>query len=277
MNPKILVFLGFMGLSITFLAVAIFLPLGILFVVPKFLFLILAVLFDVLAFASRYYTYLLLPLVKQRTRHVVISDQSAYWLATTGECIIRKEAEEFVATAYINIPFYFSSTEMSDEQKQRFTNQISRLVGLSRDPVRFSTELYLMNKDDYIQQLKETINQIETEEANLLESNGSTQQIDHVRGKLSMWKKMLENVANGTSFELGSFASVSASGGKEFEAITLVQQKARELMNGIATTLGVPPSLAVGTEILKYVEPEYLIPFSTITEQITRNIQEQVS
>ncbi len=277
MNPKILVFIGFMALSLTFLALAVFLPLGILFVVPKFLFLLLAVLFDVVAFASRYYTYLLLPLAKQRTRRVVISDQSAYWLATTGECIIRKDADDFVATAYINIPFYFSSTEMSDEQKQRFTNQISRLVGLSREPVRFSTELYLMNKDDYIQRLKDTINEIENEEATLIGTNGSKQQLEHVRGKLEMWKKMLENVANCTSFELGSFAAVSAKGGKEFEAITLVQQKARELMNGIATTLGVPPNLVVGNEILKYVEPEYLIPFSTITEQITRNIQQQVS
>lgn len=277
MNPKILVFLGFIGLSIAFLGIAIVLPQGLLFLLPKFIFLILAVIFDILAFASRYYTYLLLPLAKQRTKHVVISDQNAYWLASTGECIIRKETDEYIATAYINIPFYVSSSEMSDDEKLRFTNQISRLVGLSREPVRFSTELYLMNKDEYIQRLKDTINQTENDEANLVEKNGSQQQLDHVRGKLAMWKKMLDHVGEGTSFELSSFAAVSAMGGKEFEAITLVQQKARELMNGIATTLGVSPNLVVGNEILKYVEPEYLIPFSTVAEQINRNMQQQVS
>lgn len=275
MNPKLLVFMAFMGISVVLLALAVVLPQGILFIIPKLLLLILAVLFDVLAFASRYYTYLLLPLSRQRRRDVVISDQNAYWLASTGECIVRKDGEEYSATAYINIPFYISSSELNDDEKMRFTNQVSRLVGLSREPVRYTTELYLMNKDDYIHTLKDSISQIENEEAKLVEAGAPIGQLDHVRGKLSMWKKMLENVANGTSFELSSFATITARGAKEFEAITLVQQKARELMNGIATTLGVPPNLAVGNELLKYVEPEYLIPFSTVAEQISRNLNQQ--
>lgn len=277
MNPKMLVFIGFMALSLAMLGIAVILPIGILFVVPKLIFLILAVLFDVLAFASRYYTYLILPLVKQRKRHVIINDQSPYWLSTTGDCIVRKEGDDFIATAYINIPLYISASEMSDDDKLRFTTQVSRLVGISKEPVRFTTELYLMNKDEYIQKLKDTITSIENDEAKLVEAKAEEQQLEHVRGKLSMWKKMLDNVANGISFELGSFAAISAKGVKEFEAITIVQQKARELMNGIAATLGVPPSIVVGNEILKYIEPEFLIPYSTITEQISRNIQQQVS
>ena len=277
MNQKILVFIGFMFTSLAFLGIAVLIPQGIIFVVPKLIFLIIAVALDVLAFASRYYSYLLLPLAKQRKKDVIISDQNPYWLATTGECIVRKVADDFIATAYINIPLYVSASEMSDEEKQRFTNQVSRLVGISREPVRFTTELYLMNKDEYIQKLKDAINDINNEEAKLVEENASDQKLEHVRGKLSMWKKMLDNVSAGTSYELSSFASVSAKGVKEFEAITTVQQKARELMNGISTTLGVPPNLVVGSEILKFVEPEYLIPYSTITEQITKNIQRQVS
>lgn len=277
MNPKVLVFIGFLGLSLALLGVAVIIPEGLYFALPKLLILALAVLADVLAFASRYYTYLLIPLTKQRSRSVVISDQSPYWLASNGECIVRKEGDDYVATAYINIPLYVSATEMNDEEKLRFTNQVSRLVGISKEPVRFTTELYLMNKDEYIQKLKDSINLVESDEAKLIENKGTEKEIEHVKGKLSMWRKMLENITTGTSFELGSFAAISAKGGKEFEAITIVQQKARELMNGIAATLGVPPSLVLGNEILKYVEPEYLIPYSTITEQISRNIQQQVS
>ncbi|MGD0729490.1 MAG: hypothetical protein ABR981_05430 [Candidatus Micrarchaeaceae archaeon] len=277
MNPKVLIFMAFMFVSLMFLGLTVVLPQGIIFVIPKLIFLILAVFFDVLAFASRYYTYLIVPLAKQRSKNVIISDQSPYWLASTGECILRKEGDDFIATAYINIPLYVSASEMTDEEKERFTNQVSRLVGISKEPVRFTSELYLMNKDDYIQKLKETINLINNEEAQIIEKKGSEQELEHVRGKLSMWKKMLDNVSKGTSYELGSFATVSAKGSKEFEAITLVQQKARELMGGIAATLNVPPSIAVGNELLKYVEPEYLIPYSTITEQISRNIQQEVS
>ncbi len=276
MNPKILVLIGFVGLSLGLIALAIALPNGPIYEIPKMIMLILAVLFDVIGFASRYYTYLIMPLVRQRKRRVVISNEAAYWLSPTGDCIVKKEADDYIATSYINIPLFVSASEMSDADKLKFANQVSRLVGISKDPVRFSSELYLMNKDSYIEKLKDTINQIEEEEATLAQGGAPENQMEHVRGKLSMWRKMLDNVSNGVSFELASFASVSAKAGKEFEAIEIVRQKARELMNGIATTLGVPPNVIVGDDILKYIEPEYLIPFTTITEQITRNIQQQV-
>lgn len=273
-----MVFIGFLGLSVAMLGLAIAMPNTIYFVAPKLLLLILSVLFDVLAFASRYYTYLILPLVRQRKRHAVINEHTAYWLSTTGDCIVKKEGDDYIATAYINIPLYVSASEMSDDDKLMFASQVSKLVGISRDPVRFTTELYLMNKDEYIQKLKENIVEIEDEQAKM-SSNKKTppNELEHVKGKLSMWRKMLDNVSNGTSFELNTFATISAKGTKEFEAITMVQQKARDLMNGMASILGVPPSIVVGNELLKYIEPEYLIPFTTITEQISRKIQQQVS
>ena len=277
MNPKVLVLIGFMSLSLAFIGIAVVLPKGTLFVVPKLLFLALAVLFDIVAFASRYYTYLILPFAKQHRRNIVISDQTPYWLSSTGESIIRKEGQDFVATVYINIPLYVSASEMTDEEKARFTTQVSRLVGLSKEPVRFTAELYLMNKDTYIQKLKDTISRIEDEEAKLVAQKSTGAELEHLRGGISMWRKMLDNVSAYTSYELGTFAAVSAKGIKESEAITFAQQRARELMSGIGTVLGVSPNIVVGSEILKYVEPEYLIPYSTITEQIERNVRQGVS
>ncbi len=276
MNPKVLILIGMLVLSVLFLSMAVLLPTGILFVVPKLILLILAVIFDVLAFASRYYTYMMMPFANQRSKNIVISDQPPYWLSSTGESIIRKEGDDFLATVYINIPLYVSASEMSDEDKVRFTLQVSRLVGLSKDPVRFTSELYIMNKDSYIQKLKDTISGIENEEAKLAEQGKAGPELEHLRGGLSMWKKMLENVSIETSYELGTFASISARGSKESEAITFAQQKARELMSGIGTTLGVSPNIVIGNEILKYIEPEYLIPYSTITEQIAMNVRREV-
>jgi hypothetical protein len=91
-----------------------------------------------------------------------------------------------------------------------------------------------------------------------------------------MWHHMLDSVSKTTSFELVNYASVSASGEKEFEAMTAVQQKAREIMSAIAAVFGVSPSIMTGTTILRFVEPEYLIPYSTATEQITKSIREEV-
>ncbi len=277
MNPKVLVLLGFMALSLAFLGIAAVLPSGALFVVPKLLCLVLAVVFDIVAFTSRYYTYIIIPFVKQHKRNIVLSDQTPYWLSSTGESIVRKEGEDFVATVYVNIPIYVSASEMTEEEKQRFTTQVSRLVGLSKEPVRFTAELYLMNKDAYILKLKDTISKMEDEEAKLVEQKSDSSKLEHLRGGISMWRKMLDNVSAYTSYELGTFAAVSAKGGKESEAITFAQQRARELMSGIGTVLGVSPNIVVGSEILKYVEPEYLIPYSTITEQIERNVRQEVA
>jgi hypothetical protein len=69
---------------------------------------------------------------------------------------------------------------------------------------------------------------------------------------------------------------VSAVGSKEYEAVSIAQQKAREIMSGIGSVFGVTPSIITGPGLLKFVEPEALIPFSTVTEQINKEVQEQV-
>ncbi|MDE1833055.1 MAG: hypothetical protein KGH58_01410 [Candidatus Micrarchaeota archaeon] len=276
MDKKLLVFLGLLGLSFILLLIASFIPLSIATDVVKLLILAVAVVANVLAFSSRYYLYMILPLFQQRTRNITLSDQSPYWLSSTSDSILRKEGDDFLATVYINIPLYRSATEMSDEEKLDFAQQVSRLVGISKEPTRFTTQLYVMNKDSYIQKLRDTITMVEEEEAKLVASNAAQSEIERVRGKSAMWRKMLDNVGRGSSLELSSYAALSARGGKEFEAISMVQQKARELMSGIGATFGVSPNIVLGNELLKFVEPEYLIPFSTISEQITKNIQEEV-
>ena len=276
MEKKIFVLLGLLTLSAIFLALAASLPGGLLFNVIKIPLLIIALVLDVLAFSSRYYTYLMLPLFDQRKQNVVLSAEQPYWLSTTSDSIMTKQGDDFVATMYINIPLYISSTEMSDEEKLAFSKQVSSLVGISKEPVRFTTELYVMNKDSYIQQLRDMISGVENEESALEQKGASPNDLERARGKLSMWRKMLDNVSKATSLELVSFASLSARGTKEFEAINLAQQKAKELMSGIGALLGVSPNIVTGNDLLKFVEPEFLIPYSTISEQISKNIQEQV-
>ena len=276
MEKKVFVLLGLLALSAVFLALAASLPGGALFSIIKIPLLLIAMVLDVLAFSSRYYTYLMLPLFNQRKRNVVLSTEQPYWLSTTSDSIMKKDGEDFIATMYINIPLYASSTEMGDDEKIAFSKQVSSLVGISKEPVRFTTELYVMNKDSYIQELRDTISSVENEESALAQKGASQSSLERVRGKLSMWRRMLDNVSKGTSLELISFASLSARGTKEFEAINLAQQKSKELMSGIGALLGVSPNIVTGDGLLKFVEPEFLIPYSTISEQISKNIQEQV-
>jgi hypothetical protein len=273
-DSKTLSFLALVGASFVFLALAIVLPHSLDIV--KLLMIILAVVADVTAALSRRYSYIIVPMLTQRRRNVVLSNEEPYRLSTSADSILQQHGDSYTATVYISIPLYSSSTEMSDDEKMAFTRQVSRLVGISKDPTRFTTSLYVMNKDTYIQQLRDTINNIEAEESNLVQEGAPQAKVERVRGKLSMWRKMLDHVSETTSLELASFAAISAVGSKEFEAATIAQQKARELMAGIGTTMGVSPSIVTGNALLTFIEPEFLIPYSTVSEQISKGIQEQV-
>ena len=275
-DSKIFVFICLLGVSFVFLAIALSLPNGALMYAVKFILLLIAVVVDMMAFASRRYSYLMVPMLRQHTRNVVLSSEDPYRLSSSTDSIIRQNGDTYTATVYISIPLYSSSTEMNDAEKIEFTRQVSRLVGISKEPARFTAGLYVMNKDSYIQQLRDTINNVESEESKLSQTSAPQDDIERVRGKLSMWRKMLDHVSSTTSLELASFASVSAVGSKEFEAATIAQQKARELMAGIGATFGVSPSIVTGTDLLKFIEPEFLIPYSTVSEQISRGIQAQV-
>ncbi len=269
-------FLGLIIVSAILLGIVMLAPSLIIPAYIKIIIFIIALLFDAMAFTSRYYSYILSPLFKQHKKHLVLSNENPYWLAQSGDTILKKSGEDFIATVYISIPVYRSATEMGDDEKLDFAQQISRLVGLAKVPTRYTTELYVMNKDSYIQKLKETITMTENEEAELQSHDAPKNELDRVRGKLAMWRNMLDSISKGYSFELSTYITVSATGSKEYEASSLAQQKARELMSGVGSIFGVPPSIITGTDLLRFVEPEYLIPISTVTEQISKNIQEQV-
>lgn len=275
-ETKIFLFMGFFAISLLLVVFAISLPVATVGSLVKIVLLLVALILDMAAYASRYYSYLILPVLKQRTRRIVLSNEDAYWLSTTGDSIIHKEGEEFIASVYIKIPLYRSATEMTIEEKLEFTKQISRLVSLSNNPVRFTTQLHIMNKDDYLATLRSAIGSAVTEQAEMLNRTVSESESERIKGKSSMWQHMLDNVSESVSLEQLSYATVSAKGSKEFEAVSMAQQRAREVMSGISAILGVSPSVITGNLILRFVEPEYLIPYSTVSEQITKSMREEV-
>lgn len=277
MENKIFVFLALFGVAIFIILIAVSTPTSALPPNIKAVMLAIALVFDMLAFSSRYYGYLMAPVVKQRKRDIVLSNENAYWLSTTGDSILHKEGDKFIATVYVRIPVYLSATEMNNDEKMSFTKQFSRLTTLSRDPIRYTSQMHVMDKDSYIRKLRDTIGEVESNEARLVAGEKVEEPEDRIKGKANMWHRMLDKVSGVPSFELISYASASGRGEKEFEAITAAQQRARELMSAISSVFGVTPSLVTDQEVLKLVEPEHLIPYSTVSEQITKSLREQVA
>lgn len=273
METKLLVFLVLIVGAFAAMMVAVSLPHMLILAPIRIILIVVAGVLDVGAIASRYYTYMIMPLLQQRKKEVVLSDETPYHLSSTGDSIVRKEGTEYFATAYVSIPLYRSASEMGPDEKISFAQQVSRLTTILKTPVRFTTEMYVMNKDSYIATLRQAVDKAENEEARLTqEKDTEPKMLNRVKGELTMWRNMLESVSSSPSFELVTYAAIAARGYKEYEAVAAVQQKASELMAGIGAQLGVSPGIVLGEELLKFVEPEYLIPYSTVSEQINENL-----
>ena len=238
----------------------------------KIIIYILAIFLDVLAFATRYYTYIMMPLFKQRKRNITLDVQEPYWIAGSNDAIVRKIGEEFIATTFILIPLYRSATEMSVDEKLSFGAQIGRLISINTEPVRYSTQLHVMDKEAYLSSIRDSLNMSENEIIELTQKNAPQHELDNAKGRATMWRNMMERMSIEQSFELMLYASVSASGTKEYEATSIVQKRARDLMSGISSTLGITTSIITGNEMLKVIEPDHLIPYSNVRKQINANI-----
>lgn len=276
MDTKIMMFLGMLLLSFIFMAVAIAAPEGGSMGPVKLLLLLAAMAFDVLAFASRYYSRYITELLKQHRKSIVLSAEDAYRLSATGESVVARKGELYVATMYLSIPVYVSGTEMTPEERLDFGKQVGRLISINKEPVRYTTQMRVMNKDFYIESIHEMITTTEDEVLKLTERHGDESEIERLKGRIEMWNNILSSAGSSQSLELVTYAAVSGSGASELEATTAVQQKARDLMSGISATLGVVPLLAVGDELIKLLEPEYAVPFTTVSEQISKRIEEEV-
>ncbi len=274
MDRSIIAFIVLLALSLIVAAVAIAMPIHLLPSAAKVFIILIALAIDIFALMNRYYYFIFVPALTQRSQRVVLSEEPPYTLAESGEAILRRTAAGYTATVYINIPYYRSATEMRPDEKLEFARQVGRLVGMRQEPVRFSTSLHLMDKEGYITEIKNAIAEAETERSSAPPNDKLA--VGIAEGKAEMWRNVLAHIVKEESLEMLSIAAVSADGGKESEAIELAQHKASEIISAIGANFGVTATLVTGEGLSKVIDPEYLIPYTTVREKIEEQIIEEI-
>lgn len=228
---------------------------------------IIALIAAVLAFATRYYYYLYAPVLRSKSGSVVLDPDDAFYMSQNGNAILVRKDNLIYATSFIKVPVYSSSTEMNDEQKFNFSNVFSRMVSISKTPIKVTSQLYSINKDDYIARVTSRLNEAEARyNAIQLDKNASKPQLDRIKGEVTMWHNLLDSVSKANSQALDVYAAVTVFGGTEEEAMNMISLKADEVAAGISATVGVSASVVTGADMLVLVEPEYMIPPTTISE-----------
>lgn len=228
---------------------------------------VVALVATLVAYATKDYFFLFDSMLHMKNMTAVIDGNDPFYMAPSGDAIVVRRGEEVYATAFVKVPIYSSSTEMADEDRYNFSLLFARMISISKTPMRVSSQLHPINKDDYIARINAKLNESEVRYNTLQgDKTADPKALDRVKGEVTMWRNMLDNVSRSNSQELEVYASITAIGGSEEEAINLVAIKADEIAAGISATLGITATIVTGDEMLVFIEPDYMIPPTTISE-----------
>ncbi len=229
---------------------------------------------DIVGFSTKYYDYFLISLLKMKNRTVVLSEEPAFRISPDDNAIIKNTPEGVYASSFVNIPIYKSATEMDDQTKLEIVTSFTKLLSLSKEPMKFSTILYVVNKDEFVQEVRKKLDETEAKYAEISQTNqGATNpELERIRGEATMWRNLFDNITKVKSNELANIIMVTAFGGNEDEATALAEQKAEEISAGASALFGVNAYIMSSKEFLKFVEPENLMPLETVSEEIKEKI-----
>ncbi|MGC9037251.1 MAG: hypothetical protein ACP5IK_00860 [Candidatus Micrarchaeia archaeon] len=230
---------------------------------------------DLVGFATKYYDYFLIPLLRMKNRTVVLSEEPAFRIAPDDNTILKNVPGGVYASAFINIPIYKSATEMDDGMRLDIATTFSKILSLSKEPMKFSTILYVVNKDEYIQEIRNKLDEAEAKYAQLNAQSApgvANPELERAKGEATMWRNLFDNISRVKSSALANIIMVTAFGGNEEEAIAIASQKAEEIAAGVSALLGVNAYIMSSKEFLKFIEPEELMPIGTISEELKEKI-----
>lgn len=233
---------------------------------------ILALLLSILSFGMKDYSYLVEPLMRMKGRTLVLDANEPFYLASNGKSIVIRQGSLIYATSFIKIPIYTSSTEMSDDERFNFATAFSKAISISSVPMRLSSQLHLINKDEYLKVITDRLNEVEDRYNSILADKSAPKtSIDRVKGEVNMWHNLLDSVSKANSQSQVAFVTVTSLGGTEDEAVNIASTNAEQLSAGLSTALGIPTSVVNGAEMLLFIEPEFLIPASTAAESMSND------
>lgn len=243
----------------------------------NFILALITLLLLVFGFSTKYYMYIMIPALRIKGKTVVLNSSESFIFAPSGVAIIYREEDTVYATSFIKIPIYRSGTEMNDEERANFARMFSRILSLSKVPVKIGAQLYIVNKDEYIGKIRDKLNEVEERYRTVaVQENTNNEKLsDRIKGEVTMWRNLLDNVSASRSQALLAYAMVSAEGGNDEEASNIAYQRANELAAGISAVLGVSAYVAKGDEILTLIEPDYMIPIGAVSEALRQKSVEE--
>ncbi len=273
LKTQTLLFVMLAGASIAFAVLAS----SITNTAVAFIMALLSMALAIIAFSTKYYTYLYMPAFHMKNRNIVLNGAEPFTMSPSGNTILVSEENGIYASSFVTIPIYKSGTEMEQEERLDFAKLFNRMLTVTKDTLKISSQLYLVNKDIYIERIRKRLEESEAKLRTIQQDPSNHKGIERAKGEATMWHNLMNNIPSSKSEALITYAMVSAFGSNDEEASSIAYQRAEEVASGISAILGVSAYVATGDELLNYIEPDRMIPVETVNEMIRqKSVQEGV-
>jgi len=214
--------------------------------------------FFTLSLALWKYGYILIPLVTKATN--VIEVRGGYEVPPGRDYIIRKAPTGYYATKFLEIAFYESSMDKTNEGKTLMFEAFEKVISSLKYVVKISLLVSALDLSKHIEEIKTKRSSAEARKAR---SSGASDEMMRLDREIAKWNRLLDRITHGErSIEVISFASTTAFGLTRDEAVGRVARQAKELKTILSSSLGCDVQELVDLDMLRCFEWEQFYPTS---------------
>lgn len=247
---------GFLALIVSFVQ-----PVGG-FIFP----LIAAVLFTGSIFLWKY-GYLFIPLITRATN--VVEVRGGYEVPPSRDYILKKTPGGYYATKFMEIRYYESSLDKSEEEKRTMFEAFEKAISSLKYIVKISLLVSAIDLSKHIDDIKTKRSNAETKRA--AEARTKSEELIKYDREIAMWNRLLSRLGKGERpVEVIAFGSTTAFGLTREEAVSRVHRQAKEVRTILSSSLGSDVRDLKDLDMLKCFEWELFFP--TTEEEVRDEI-----
>ncbi len=212
------------------------------------------------------YEYLIIPLIKQRSKTIITSDLVTYDLSPSQDTIAFNHGNEYYASAFLGIEVYRSPTEEISEENLKYNEFFERAISSFRNVTKIGYLIHLEEIGENLLDLERKKNEAQnklTRERQKPRTKETPLVLEKYQKELEIWDRQIKKIRAGKPMGVIAYAMVTSQGDSKDAAGVNAKSKAEEIRIAISNSLNVRVDMLRGDQLLKCIEWERFYPIST--------------
>lgn len=217
---------------------------------------IVAAILFLIALTTWKYGYLFVPYITSGLS--IIEKEGPYTISKSRDYIVKKTEEGYLATKYLEVLIYESTTDKTKEEKEFLFESFERALRSLKHTVKITFMLSPIDVSKHIEEIKTKRSEAEAKKAKLHPQSPESIKLDR---EIAMWNRLLNRLSSGERpMEVIIYASTTAFGSTQDEAVALVKRQAREIKTILSSTLSAEVKELKDLDMIKCFEWDFFAP-----------------